>query len=254
MAAGPMKVGMRGVIYNSNAEAQNAFPRQSQTLTDSQVFGGFAFSTSGVFVGIGFRTGIISHEAAHLLFRQALGPKALPVPAWLDEGFSGYVEPGSTPFSGQSLSSRGLSLRAMSRVSGTPRDIGTFYRKAESVVAYMIEEFGVASFQRLVSNLAEGRTTDEALVAAYGLDTTELEARWATEDRRPAAPAPGSPSRGSPWASFSTFVLGALAVVVSIAVVFRYVLDKLRPAHGPEEGLQPWEDPDLFDPGEDEPR
>ena len=245
---------MRGVIYNSNAEARNALPRQSQTITDAQVFGGFAFPPSGIFVAIGFRTGIISHEAAHLLFRQALGPKALPVPAWLDEGFAGYVEPGSTPFSGQSMSSRGLSLRAMSRVSGTPRDIGTFYQKAESVVAYMIEEFGVASFQRLVSNLAEGRTIDQALVAAYGVDTNGLEARWATEDRGPAAPAPGSRSRGSPWASFSTLVLGALAIVVSIAVVFRYVLNKLRPAHAPEEGLQPWEDPDRFDPDDYEPR
>ena len=113
----------------------------------------------------------------------------------------------------------------------------------------------MVSFQRLVSNLAEGRTVDQALVAAYGLDTTELEARWATEDRRPAAPAPGSRSRGSPWASFSTLVLGALAIVVSIAVAFRFALNKLRPAHAPEEGLQPWEDPDLFnDPDDYEPR
>ena len=31
---------MRGVIYNSNSEARDALPHQSQTITDSQVFGG----------------------------------------------------------------------------------------------------------------------------------------------------------------------------------------------------------------------
>ncbi len=241
---------IRGVIYLRSADAREVFPRQSQTITDSQVFGGFAFPNRGVFVAIGFNARIITHEASHLLLRQAVGPNGRGVPAWLNEGFASYAEPGSRPFSGLSLSSGGaspkkLSLRAMSSLAGTPTDIGAFYRKAESVVAFMIEEFGEASFRRFVANLAEGRTTDQALLAAYGLDTTELEARWATEDRRPAAPAPRPRSPANPWMNFSTLVLGGLALVVSFAVIFRYLRNKLRPA---EERYPPWNPPDFFDP------
>ena len=242
---------MRGVIYNNNSEAQNAIPRQSQTITDAQVFGGFAFSPNSIFVGVGFRTRIITHEAAHLLLDQAVGPNALPVPSWLDEGFASYVEPGSRAFSGQSLSDRGLSLRAMTRISGTPQTIGTFYQKAESVVAYMVQEFGAEAFRRLIGGLAQGRTIDQALTQAYGFDLSGLEARWSTDDGPPTAPAPGRQSYSTPWASFSSVVIGGLAVVVMAAWVIRFVMRKLRPEYSPEyppeEGLQPWEDPDLMD-------
>ena len=237
---------IRGVIYNSISEARNAFPRQSQTITDAQVFGGFAFPTNRIFVGVGFRTRIISHESAHLLLDQAVGPKALPVPAWLDEGFAGYAEPGSRAFSGRSLSDRGLPLRAMTRVSGTPQSIGTFYLKAESVVTYMIQEFGVEAFQRLIGGLAQGRTIDQALTKAYGFDLSGLEARWSTDEGPPTAPGPGRRSYGTPWASFSSVIIGGLAVMVMAAWVIRFVIRKLRPEYTSEAGLQPWEDPDLM--------
>lgn len=242
---------MRGVIYNSNSEAQSAFPRQSQTITDQHVFGGFAFPANSVFVGVGFQTRIITHEAAHLLMDQAVGPRALPVPSWLDEGFASYVEPRSKAYSGSSLRRRGLSLRSMTRTSGTPQSIGTFYQKAESVVSYMIEEFGVETFQHLIESLSQGLTIDQALRQSYGFDVLGLETRWVTDDGPPAAPAPGRQSIGTPWASFSTIVIGGLAVVVMAAWVMRFVIRKLRPDYsGPEyleEGLQPWGDPDLMD-------
>ena len=240
---------MKGVIYNSNAEARDAFPWHSQTISDAQVFGGFAFPPLGVFVGVGFGTRIISHEAAHILLEQALGERALPLPAWLDEGFANYVEPGSYHPSGRSLGSRGLPLRAMTTVSGTPRSIVTFYEKAGSVVFYLIEEFGADSFRRLIGELAQGRAIDDALVSTYGFDTSQLEARWVDDGAGSPGPKPRrSPSGGTPWASFSSLVMGALAVVVSLYVVFRYFVRRLRPAQAPEEGLQPWEDPDWEDP------
>lgn len=242
---------MRGVIYNKNSEAINVFPRQSQTFTDSGVFGGFAFPTSKVFVGIGFQTRLISHEAAHLLLDQAVGPNALPVPSWLDEGFAGYVEPGNRVFSGHSLRDRGLPLRSMARISGTPQTIGAFYQKAESVVAYMIEEFGIDSFQRLIRDLARGNTMNQALVQVYGFDISGLEGRWAMDDGPPTAPPAGRQNQGTPWASFSSVVIGGLAIVVVAAWMMKFVMRKLRPeypqGYDPEEGLQPWEDQDLTD-------
>ena len=168
------------------------------------------------------------------------------MPAWLNEGFASYVEPGSVPYSGQSLSSRGLSLRAMARVSGTPQTIGTFYLKSESVVAYLIEEFGVESFQQFIGKLGERIVTDDALIQTYGFDTTGLEARWSSDAQRPSAPAPGSSVAGSPWVNFSGLVIGALALVLVVSVTLRYAIRKLHPSRREEDRLQPWEDPDLW--------
>jgi len=243
---------IKGVIYNSRDEAQGALPFQSETISEAQVFGGFSFPSSGVFVGIGFQTRVIVHESAHLLFHQALGPDALPLPAWLDEGFASYVEPDTTQYSGRSLSSRGLPLPSMTRVSGTPRDITLFYQKSGSVLAYLIEEYGVEPFQQFVAELGRGRTTEEAMFKTYGFRVEGLEARWAADANRPAAPAPGSPAANSPWVNFSGLVIGALAVTVLLATLLRQVIKRFRPAVGLEEGLQPWEDPDLLDPYDDD--
>lgn len=242
---------MRGVLYNRSSEAINAFPRQSQTITDARVFGGFAFPPSKIFVGIGFQTRLITHEVAHLLLDQAVGPNALPVPSWLDEGFAGYVEPGSRAFSGQSLRNRGLPLSFMSRISGTPQSIGSFYQKAESVVAYMIQEFGIDSFQRLIRDLSRGNTVNQALIQVYGFDISGLENRWGQDEGPPTAPPPGRRNQGTPWASFSSIVIGGLAIVVVAAWMMKFVMRKLRPeypqGYDPEEGLQPWEEPDPID-------
>ena len=195
------------------AKARPAFPRQSETLTEAHVFGRDSpFPLVACLWESAFRPRIIVHEAAHLLLKQAVGPDALPMPAWLDEGFASHVEPSSTPYSGRSLSSRSLPLRTMTRISGTPRSIATFYRKAESVVAYLIEDFGVESFQQFLGELARGRMTEEALLQTYGFGVSELDARWASDAQGPPAPAPGSPTRGYPWVNFSGLVLGALAV------------------------------------------
>ena len=238
---------IKGVIYNSDGEARPAFPYQSETITEARVFGGFAFPSNRVFVGIGFRPGIIIHEAAHLLVVQALGPNALPLPAWLDEGIASYVEPGSTPYSGTSLSADSLPLRAMNRLSGTPQGIFAFYRKAESVVTFLIDGFGVGRFQRLLRDLSQGRTVEEALLDTYGFGISELDSRWASDAKGPTAHAPGSRSADLPWINFSGLVLAGLVIFVSAAVVFRYAVRRLRPVDSPEDRLQPWEDPDLLD-------
>ena len=243
---------MKGIIYNRRSEAVAAFPRQSQTITEQGVFAGFSFTNTGVFVGLGFQPRIIVHEAAHLMLHQALGPKALPLPAWLSEGFASYVEPNSRPYSGRSLSARGLPLRAMSSQPGTARAISTFYRKAESVVAYLIEVHGAESFQRLLAQLAEGRTINEALEGTYGFDVAGLESRWAGHTSGPPAPAPGEPERPSPFLYFDAWILGGLALFVMVMVAGRFLKRKLRPVSPTEEGLQPWEDPDLLDLNDDD--
>jgi hypothetical protein len=237
---------VRGFIYNGYAEASTAFPQQSRTITQREVFHGFAFPAYQVFLGIGLQPRIIGHEAAHLMLAQALGPGRSNLPAWLDEGFASYVEPGSNPYSGRSLSSRGPSLRAMASVSGTPSDITHFYRKSESVVAFLMDEYGVEAFQGLLNELRRGRLIDAALVNIYGFDTDGLEARWAES---PAGRSVGGfPAPVNILAQINAWFLGVLVLAVVTVVFIRYLYRKLYgPAEDPEERLQPWEDPDLED-------
>ena len=179
--------GFKGVIYNSYADANAVFPVQSQTTTDHGTFAGYAFPEQGVFVGQGLDRRIIVHESTHLLFRDALGEKALDAPAWLDEGFATYSEPNARIRGSGELYGRTPSLRGMNRVSGTPGTIPLFYQKSVSVVAYLIEEYGENSFRRMLDELRKGRVIEDALLNVYGFDVDGLDRRWAGLPVEPAA-------------------------------------------------------------------
>ena len=249
---------IKGVIYSRRSHTLDAFPQQSRTTTEQQTFQGFAFPERSIFLGLGMERGLIVHESAHLLLGQAMGDNALPTPAWLDEGFASYMDPSVKIFSGGSLNSRANPLRAMNTVTGTPHSIGTFYRKSLSVVAFMIDRFGETQFQRLITELGQGSTMDIALTRVYGFDIDGLDARWAGEiaTKRAAEPSsPGrltpDPERPSPILFFNSWLLGGLILLVLGAVSIQYVASKLRPERYPEDGLQPWEDPDLWDDDDD---
>jgi hypothetical protein len=234
-----------GFIYNGYAEAVPAFPSYSRTITEEEVFHGFAFPSHNAFVGVGLQPGLIVHEAAHLLLAQALESEGRHIPSWLDEGFATYVEPNFSPYSGQSLSSQGLPLQAMSSMSGTPQDINYFYLKSASVVDYLIEERGVESFQQFLKELGQGRPVDGALLSAYGFDTNGLEGLWAASPRGRVAPSSESGSLESLFMTFNTWFLGGLVLAVMVLLLGRYIINKLRPSEKMEDRLQPWEDPDL---------
>ena len=234
---------IHGYIYNSYQEATPAFPNFSQTITQQHVFQGFAFAESGVFVGAGLQPSMIVHESAHLMLAQSLNFGGRSIPSWLNEGFASYVEPGSLPYSGQSLSSSGRPLSAMSAVSGTPEDIEYFYLKSESVVAYLVEEYGSRSFQKFLSGLREGSSVDEALLSAYGFDTDGLDSKWANSNIGRTAPGPGRLSLSTPFLLFNSWFLGVLILLVMAVVLVRYVYRKLRPA---DDDYLDWDDSSTY--------
>jgi hypothetical protein len=122
----------------------------------------------------------------------------------------------------------------------------------------MIDRFGETQFQRLITELGQGSTMDIALTRVYGFDIDGLDARWAGEiaTKRTAEPSsPGrltpDPERPSPILLFNSWLLGGLILLVLGAVSIQYVASKLRPERYPKDGLQPWEDPDLWDDDDD---
>ncbi len=238
---------IKGTIYNSRSDSLGAFPHQSRTITQQHVFAGFAFTEKGMFLGLGLDPGLIVHESAHLLLDQSLGGAARSLPDWLDEGFASYVEPGSRPYSGRSLRSGGAPLAAMVSSAGKPADIRFFYLKAESAVAYLIEEHGEDQFQSFLAQLRRGRTVDGALTMTYGFDTGGLESKWANWEGGSDGSPPGAPNRASPLIYLDVWLFGGLFLVVMVIVTVRYLVRRLRTDENPEDGLQPWEDPDLVD-------
>ena len=248
---------IKGVIYSRRSHTLEAFPKQSRTTTEQKTFQGFAFPDRRLFLGLGMDRGLIVHESAHLLFDQAIGATALPAPSWLDEGFASYMDPSVKVFSGGSLSSRTNSLRAMNTVTGTPHAIGTFYQKSLSVVAFMIDEFGEEKFQRFIGQLSNGNTVDVSLLSAYGFDVDGLDALWAGQSTVSDPPAPSAPDRTnqqngpSAIVFFNSWLLGGLIILVVGALFIQFIASKLRPTSQTEEGLQPWEGPNLWDDEDD---
>ena len=244
---------MLGIVYNRFDEAAPAFPNQSRTVTRQQVFHGFAFPSQGVFLGIGLDRDLLVHESAHLMFSQKLAGASYPAPAWLEEGFASYVEPGAAPRSGRSLAERGPPLTAMAAVSGTPGNIRIFYLKSESVVAFLIEEYGTTPFRWFLDRLTAGLSTDQALLDTYGFDTPGLEARWAASDRGVSGGVSHGSSGGSGrgldanslFLTFNAAMLGGLILLVMAAWAVQYAVRKLRSRREEDEwdGLGPddWE-------------
>ena len=236
---------IQGMVYRRRSDAIVAFPHQSRTITEQHVFAGFAFPQRGLFLGVGADPGLIIHESAHLLLHQHMSASASLLPDWLDEGFASYVEPDSRPYSGRALAGMGMPLHAMTRTPGKPNDISIFYQKAESVVAYLIEEHGTDQFRAFLDHLRRRHTVDTALTAIYGFDTSGLESRWSGWDGgfsgRPAQ------DRPSPLVYLDVWLFGGLVLLVMVVVTVRYIIGKLRPNDDPEDRLQPWEDSDLTD-------
>ena len=219
-----LDVPMRGVIYNSQRESRDAFPNQSRTTTEGQVFAGYAFPENGVFVGVGFNPGLIVHEAAHILMHEAAGSPWARVPAWVNEGFASYVEPGGRGYARAfSIGASGgaspgqIPLRHMSTLPGRPSDIRYFYRKAESVVGYLLEVHGEDRFRDFLGDLDGGADPEQALVATYGFGQDDLDQKWAASlGQLDALPTGGG--------SFPMSTLGSLLIAFLAMVAMSFTL------------------------------
>jgi len=247
---------IKGMIYNRRSETKDAFPFQSQTISDAGVFQGFAFPNHRIFVGVGLDPRLIVHETSHLLLDQSLGSRALTLPAWFNEGFASISEPNSNPYAGSRFRDRGLPLRSMSTVSGTPSHIGAFYRKSASVLAFLVQYRGEAAFRELLAELRQGKTLDQALTAVYGFDTDGLESRW-TEDigsspePGPAGPGGNTPTRPSPFLYFDAWVFGGLGLLVLALAAARLVMGNLRPKAASDDEYEDWLNQDEWPPSSD---
>ena len=244
---------IKGIIYNRRSETQEAFPFQSQAISDARVFQGFAFPNHRIFVGVGLDPRLIIHETTHLMMAQSLGERAQPLPAWLDEGFASFMEPDPHQTDSIRVHDMSMPLRSMTIVSGTPSRISAFYQKSESIVDFLVQSQGEGDFQEFLAELRNGRTVDQALTTVYGFDIDGLDARWTesymggqreseqvdwSQNDVHSGPSRKSPTRPSPFLFFDAWVFGGLALLVLALWGSKIVMGRLRPkAHSEEESF-----------------
>ena len=244
---------LRGVIYNSQREAREAFPFQSDTITEQGIFQGFAFPAEGVFVGVGAEANLMVHEAAHLLLNEAASSPISRVPPWVNEGFATYVEPSVDSyrqgFQDGADPSR-MPLRHMTSVPGSRQNIRYFYSKSRSVVGYLLETYGSETFLNFIGQLDDGRHHDSALNATYGFDLDGLDQRWSaslSQQSHGDSGAGGGGGGSTPsFAYLDSLLIGFLALLGVAVLVGSFVVRRVARKSGAgqeDEGLtqEEWE-------------
>lgn len=127
---------------------------------------------------------VVPHELVHLVFDTAVkNPYRFP-PRWLNEGLAVYLSQGYDRADRDTVASaarRGnlIPLDGLGGQFPTTRD-GFFLAYAESVSAvdFFIRTYTQEALVSLISSYADGRTDDEAFLAATGGDLATFNAAW----------------------------------------------------------------------------
>ncbi len=155
---------------------------------------------------------LIVHELAHIVFDEAsANPYAFP-PRWLNEGLAVYLAKGyddgdrgqvqAAARTGSLIPLEGLVGQFPTRAFG----FSLAYAESVSAVSHFVESYGQPALVKLITSFADGRTLDEAFIAATGQSFRAFEDDWLASlgatRREPAGPR--SPEPGvlpEAWAS-----------------------------------------------------
>jgi hypothetical protein len=132
----------------------------------------------------------LAHEIAHAIFFERMN-SGNKIPAWIHEGISSYEEakfdaaqvdarwatfgPEITQGGGQPLASLTLSDAA------GPDEINIFYAQSQSVINYLISNYGMEKLVKMSAQVQTGTEIDKAIKNIYGPDLnslSELEKKW----------------------------------------------------------------------------
>jgi len=136
----------------------------------------------------GFLDQTLPHEITHLMFRDFMGTKNIPI--WIDEGIAQLQEKGSKELVRQKIK------KALKSHAPIPMDrmlflniseinnehiVDFYYLQAISMIDFMIERFGPDRFSIFCRQLRDGKDIDNALQFAFPKvirSADELQAAW----------------------------------------------------------------------------
>ncbi len=163
--------------------------------------GGLAYSGyNAILIGIApdqeeWAKVVIPHEYTHLVTGAATDNcLGVYMPTWLNEGLSMHFEGSLSPSDDATLADRVRAdtlppLRELANgFSAYGDDANTSYTQSGRVVSYLLDNYGPDPMAALLAAIKAGQPIDEALRAAYGLDTDQVDAAWRASITGEAAP------------------------------------------------------------------
>ena len=127
----------------------------------------------------------LAHELGHLVTHQiTFSPYGAILPAWLDEGLALYAEGKPDPYLESQLKKaiseqKLISVRSLSSpFSAKSEEAYISYAQSQSLVRFLIQNYGKDKMLRLLGILKEGSTYDKALIEIYGFDQAGLDRLW----------------------------------------------------------------------------
>jgi hypothetical protein len=149
---------------------------------------------------------IIPHELSHQVLHQAVENPYGGTPLWLDEGLAVHNQETLDSVFPQMLEQAArtdqlIPLEALaSSFPADPNRALLSYAQSNSVVEYIIDDYGTDKLAQLVDTFREATPVDEAVSQVFGLSVDELHAEW--RETLPAAqtsvPLEGSSSVAPP--------------------------------------------------------
>ena len=184
------------VTYEDYSDMKVGLPFRSKTVSNSLITNGIAFADERsliIYASDNSFVGTTKHEFTHLLVGDAAGRAYNRVPLWLNEGLAEYANTeGNYQSYLQSAIQNGdlLPLWQRETFSGTPRDIMIGYGQGESVVQFMIDEYGTKKIASLMTNIQSAFDIDSALESSHGFNQYGLDSLWREHMELPQLPDP----------------------------------------------------------------
>ena len=129
--------------------------------------------------------GAIAHELGHVVTHQiTFSPYGAILPTWLDEGLAMYAEGKPDPYLESVLQkaiaqNNLISVQSLaSPFSALPSEAYISYAESQSIVAFLIQNYGKDKMLQLLNLFTEGSTYDDALTQVYGFNQDGLDAAW----------------------------------------------------------------------------
>jgi hypothetical protein len=218
-------------VYANQRELLSALRPSAQEWT-----GGVAFSEENLVLvtvqanqsGLDYGKRVLPHELTHVVVGRATDNPYGDLPRWLDEGLATYAEgePDSTFQKALQSAVRGnqlISVRSLAANFPTdPAAARLSYAESQSLVAFLVKQYGREQVQQLLAIFKAGATADEALQGAFAFDSDGLESAWRAAIGAPPAPSPEKPA-AQPAASLTQqipwpLVLGGVAVLAMVVL------------------------------------
>ncbi|MEI8305876.1 MAG: peptidase MA family metallohydrolase [Chloroflexales bacterium] len=139
---------------------------------------------------------IIPHELSHQVLHQAIENPYGGTPLWFDEGLAVHNQAGRDKGFDELITqaaqeNRLIPLDALaSNFPADPNQARLSYAQSRDMVEHIIDTYGDAKLQALVSAFAAATPADEAVRQVLGRSIDDLDAEWRKEQPKPSGPAP----------------------------------------------------------------